>query len=54
MPEGKEKSVEFVDGTTPGFAVIVGAAPDAATAAKIALELQEEEPLYIHVRRKRR
>ena len=46
MPEGKEKSVEFVDGTTPGFAVIVGAAPDAATAAKIALELQEKN-LYI-------
>jgi acetyl-CoA synthase len=35
-----------VDGTAPGFAAIVGAAPDAQTAAKIALELQEKN-LYV-------
>jgi acetyl-CoA synthase len=38
--------VEFVDGTAPGFAAIVGAAPDKETAAKIALELQEKN-LYV-------
>ncbi len=42
----RKRGVEFVDGTAPGFAAIVGAAPDAATAAKIALELQEKN-LYV-------
>ena len=42
----RKRGVEFVDGTAPGFAAIVGAAPDSATAAKIALELQEKN-LYV-------
>jgi acetyl-CoA synthase len=42
----RKRGVEFVDGTAPGFAAIVGAAPDAATAAKISLELQEKN-LYV-------
>jgi acetyl-CoA synthase len=42
----RERGVEFVDGTAPGFAAIVGAAPDAATATKIARELQEKN-LYV-------
>jgi acetyl-CoA synthase len=42
----RKRGVEFVDGTAPGFAAIVGAAPDAETAARIALELQEKN-LYV-------
>jgi acetyl-CoA synthase len=42
----RKRGVEFVDGTAPGFAAIVGAAPDAQTASKIALELQEKN-LYV-------
>ncbi|MFQ5862121.1 MAG: acetyl-CoA decarbonylase/synthase complex subunit alpha/beta [Candidatus Brocadiales bacterium] len=42
----RERGIEFVDGTAPGFAAIVGAAPDAETAVKIARELQEKN-LYI-------
>ena len=42
----RKRGVEFVDGTAPGFAAIVGAAPNAQTAAKIALELQEKN-LYV-------
>ncbi len=42
----RKRGVEFVDGTAPGFAAIAGAAPDAATAARIALELQEKN-LYV-------
>ncbi|MCX8022893.1 MAG: acetyl-CoA decarbonylase/synthase complex subunit alpha/beta [Syntrophorhabdaceae bacterium] len=42
----RKRGVEFVDGTAPGFAAIVGAAPDPQTAAKIALELQEKN-LYV-------
>ena len=42
----RKRGVEFVDGTAPGFAAIVGAAPDSATAAKIALELQQKN-LYV-------
>lgn len=42
----RKRGVEFVDGTAPGFAAIAGAAPDAGTAAKIALELQEKN-LYV-------
>ena len=42
----RKRGVEFVDGTAPGFAAIVGAAPDKETAAKIALELQEKN-LYV-------
>ncbi|MEE9514485.1 MAG: acetyl-CoA decarbonylase/synthase complex subunit alpha/beta [Candidatus Brocadiales bacterium] len=42
----RERGIEFVDGTAPGFAAIVGAAPDADTAVKIARELQQKN-LYI-------
>lgn len=42
----RKRGVEFVDGTAPGFAAIAGAAPDPATATKIALELQEKN-LYV-------
>ncbi|RLB43511.1 MAG: CO dehydrogenase/CO-methylating acetyl-CoA synthase complex subunit beta [Deltaproteobacteria bacterium] len=36
----RKRGVEFVDGTAPGFAAIVGAAPDPETAKKIAEEYQ--------------
>ncbi len=42
----RKRGVEFVDGTAPGFAAIVGAAPSPEIAAKIALELQEKN-LYV-------
>jgi acetyl-CoA synthase len=42
----RERGIEFVDGTAPGFAAIVGAAPDSQTAVKIARELQEKN-LYV-------
>ena len=42
----RKRGVEFVDGTAPGFAAILGAAPDNDTAVKIALELQEKS-LYV-------
>ena len=42
----RKRGVEFVDGTAPGFAAILGAAPDIETAAKIAQELQEKN-LYV-------
>ena len=42
----RKRGVEFVDGTAPGFAAILGAPRDPETAAKIALELQEKN-LYI-------
>jgi len=42
----RKRGIEFVDGTAPGFAAILGAAPDAETAAKIAQELQEKN-LYV-------
>jgi len=42
----RERGVEFVDGTAPGFAAITGAAPDNETAVKIARELQEKN-LYV-------
>lgn len=42
----RERGIEFVDGTAPGFAAIVGAAPDADTAVKIARELQQKN-LYV-------
>jgi acetyl-CoA synthase len=37
----RKRGVEFVDGTAPGFAAIVGAAPSPEIAVKIALELQK-------------
>ncbi len=42
----RERGIEFVDGTAPGFAAIPGAAPDPETAAKIAEELQTKN-LYV-------
>jgi acetyl-CoA synthase len=42
----RERGIEFVDGTAPGFAAIVGAAPTNEIAVKIARELQEKN-LYI-------
>ncbi len=38
----RKRGVEFVDGSAPGFAAVVGSAPDSKTAAKIAKELQEK------------
>ncbi|WP_446011614.1 acetyl-CoA decarbonylase/synthase complex subunit alpha/beta [Candidatus Electrothrix sp.] len=42
----RKRGVEFVDGTAPGFAAIVGSPEDPEVASKIALELQEKN-LYI-------
>jgi acetyl-CoA synthase len=42
----RERGIEFVDGTAPGFAAITGAAPDNKTAVKIARQLQEKN-LYV-------
>jgi acetyl-CoA synthase len=42
----RKRGVEFVDGTAPGFAAIMGAPEDKEMASKIALELQEKN-LYI-------
>ncbi|MBA4370086.1 MAG: CO dehydrogenase/CO-methylating acetyl-CoA synthase complex subunit beta [Coriobacteriaceae bacterium] len=42
----RAKGVEFVDGSAPGFAAVVGAAPDNATAVRLAREMQEKM-LYV-------
>jgi acetyl-CoA synthase len=42
----RKRGVEFVDGSAPGFAAILGAAPSPEIAAKIAIELQEKN-LYV-------
>jgi acetyl-CoA synthase len=42
----RKRGVEFVDGTAPGFAAILGTPSDSEVAGKIALELQEKN-LYI-------
>lgn len=42
----RERGIEFVDGRAPGFAAVVGAAPDAATAVRMAKEMQQKN-LYI-------
>jgi acetyl-CoA synthase len=42
----RKRGVEFVDGTAPGFAAVVGAAPTKEIASKIALELQQKN-LYV-------
>jgi acetyl-CoA synthase len=42
----RARGVEFVDGTAPGFAAVVGAAPDNATAVRLAREMQEKM-LYV-------
>ncbi len=42
----RERGIEFVDGSAPGFAAIVGAAPTIEDAVRIARELQEKN-LYV-------
>jgi len=42
----RERGIEFVDGTAPGFAAVTGAAPNNAVAVKIARELQEKN-IYV-------
>ncbi|MBM2824742.1 MAG: dehydrogenase/acetyl-CoA synthase [Dehalococcoidales bacterium] len=42
----RKRGIEFVDGTAPGFAAILGAAPTIEIAAKIAQELQQKN-LYV-------
>jgi acetyl-CoA synthase len=42
----RERGIEFVDGTAPGFAACVGRCPDNQTAVQIARELQEKN-LYV-------
>jgi acetyl-CoA synthase len=42
----RERGIQFVDGTAPGFAAIVGAAPDVETAVRIARKCQERS-LYV-------
>ncbi|MBN2496059.1 MAG: CO dehydrogenase/CO-methylating acetyl-CoA synthase complex subunit beta [Deltaproteobacteria bacterium] len=42
----RKRGVEFVDGTAPGFAAILGAPPSTEIAVKIAQELQEKN-LYV-------
>ncbi|MDD5448566.1 MAG: acetyl-CoA decarbonylase/synthase complex subunit alpha/beta [Actinomycetota bacterium] len=42
----RERGVEFVDGTAPGFCALLGSAPDGETAENIVKELQQKN-LYI-------
>ncbi len=42
----RKRGVEFVDGTAPGFAAVIGAAPTNEIAANIAQELQQKN-LYV-------
>lgn len=42
----RKRGVEFVDGTAPGFAAILGAAPTPEMAAQIAVEIQQKN-LYV-------
>lgn len=42
----RKRGIEFVDGTAPGFAAILGAAPTSKIAAKIAHELQQKN-IYV-------
>jgi acetyl-CoA synthase len=44
----RERGIEFVDGTAPGFAAVVGAAPTNKIAVQIARELQEKN-LYVFI-----
>ena len=44
----RESGVEFVDGSAPGFAAVVGAAPTIEDAVRIARELQEKN-LYVFI-----
>jgi acetyl-CoA synthase len=42
----RERGIQFVDGTAPGFAAIVGSAPDVQTAVEIARKCQQRS-LYV-------
>jgi len=42
----RKRGIEFVDGTAPGFAAVLGAAPSKEIAVKIAQELQQKN-LYV-------
>lgn len=42
----RERGIEFVDGSAPGFAAIAGSAPDVETAVNLARELQQKN-LYV-------
>ncbi len=42
----RKRGIEFVDGTAPGFAAILGAAPTSEIAAQIAQELQQKN-IYV-------
>ncbi len=42
----RKRGIEFVDGTAPGFAAVIGSVPDNETAVKIATELIEKN-LYV-------
>jgi len=42
----RKRGIEFVDGTAPGFAAVLGAAPSSEIAAKIAQELQQKN-IYV-------
>ena len=42
----RERGIEFVDGSAPGFAAVVGAAPNVETAVEIARKLQQRM-LYV-------
>lgn len=42
----RERGIQFVDGSAPGFAAIVGSAPDVKTAVEIARKCQERS-LYV-------
>jgi acetyl-CoA synthase len=44
----RERGIEFVDGSAPGFAAVVGAAPAKEDAVRIARELQEKN-LYVFI-----
>jgi acetyl-CoA synthase len=44
----RERGIEFVDGSAPGFAAVVGAAPSVEHAVRIARELQEKN-LYVFI-----
>ncbi len=44
----RAKGIEFVDGSAPGFAAVVGKAPDTETAVRLARQMQEKM-LYVFI-----
>ena len=50
----RKRGVEFVDGSAPGFAAIVGAAPEPGDRQADRRGIPEKEPLYFHVRQSER